>query len=106
RRLEARASALGERAHLLGKIPDADLPALYACADVFSMLCRDRWGGLEAEGYGIVLVEAAACGVPAVAGRSAGAAEAVLDGDTGIVVDPRDAGEVAAALDALLRDEA
>jgi len=105
RRLEARASALGERAHLLGKIPDADLPALYACADVFAMLCRDRWGGLEAEGYGIVFVEAAACGVPAVAGRSGGSAEAVLDGETGFVVDPRDVAEVRAAIDVLLRDD-
>jgi phosphatidylinositol alpha-1,6-mannosyltransferase len=105
RRLEARAAALGERAHLLGTVPDADLPALYACADVFAMLCRDRWGGLEAEGYGIVFVEAAACGVPAVAGRSGGSAEAVLDGETGFVVDPRDVDEVRGALDVLLRDD-
>ena len=50
------------------------------------MLCRNRWGGLEQEGFGIVFVEAAACGVPQVAGESGGAAEAVADGETGLVV--------------------
>ena len=47
------------------------------------MLCRDRWVGLEQEGFGIVFLEAAAAGVPQVAGASGGAAEAVLDGETG-----------------------
>jgi phosphatidylinositol alpha-1,6-mannosyltransferase len=69
------------------------------------MLCRDRWGGLEQEGFGIVFLEAAACGVPAVAGRSGGSAEAVLDGATGIVVDgSKDVVAVAAALDRILSD--
>ena len=64
-------------------MPDDDLPSLYGCADVFAMLCRNRWGGLEQEGFGIVFLEAAACGVPQVAGASGGAAEAVVDGETG-----------------------
>jgi phosphatidylinositol alpha-1,6-mannosyltransferase len=106
RRLGTRTSVMGDRAHLLGTVPDAELPALYACADVFAMVCRDRWGGLEAEGYGIVFVEAAACGVPSVAGRSGGSAEAVLDGETGYVVEPRSVSEVRAALDRVLRDDA
>ena len=105
RRLDARAERLGGRASLLGRVADADLPALYASADVFAMLCRDRWGGLEAEGFGIVFVEAAACGVPSVAGRSGGSHEAVLDGRTGLVVDPRSPGEVRASIDRLLRDD-
>ena len=63
--------------------PTTSCPAIYACADVFAMLCRTRWGGLEAEGFGIVFLEAAACGVPAVAGRSGGSHEAVVDGETG-----------------------
>jgi phosphatidylinositol alpha-1,6-mannosyltransferase len=87
-------------------VPDADLPDLYGCADVFAMLCRERWGGLEAEGFGIVFVEAAACGVPAVAGRSGGAHEAVIHDETGFVVEPRDVGGVRTALDRLLRDDA
>ncbi len=65
----------------------------------------DRWHGLEQEGFGIVFLEAAACGVPQVAGRSGGAAEAVADGETGIVVDdPADPGEVAIALRRLLSE--
>ncbi|MBM3660176.1 MAG: glycosyltransferase family 4 protein, partial [Actinobacteria bacterium] len=40
-RLDRLAAPLGPRAHLLGRVPDADLPALYGCADVFGMLCRD-----------------------------------------------------------------
>jgi phosphatidylinositol alpha-1,6-mannosyltransferase len=71
------------------------------------MVCRTRWAGLEQEGFGIVFVEAAACGVPSVAGDSGGAAEAVADGETGLVVgDPTDAGAVARALSRLLDDDA
>jgi phosphatidylinositol alpha-1,6-mannosyltransferase len=91
----------------LGRVPNDRLPALYGCADVFTMACRTRWGGLEQEGFGIVFVEAASCGVPQVAGDSGGAAEAVDDGVTGIVVRrPEDPTEVAAALEALLEDPA
>jgi phosphatidylinositol alpha-1,6-mannosyltransferase len=71
------------------------------------MLCRSRWGGLEQEGFGIVFAEAAACGVAQVAGDSGGAAEAVADGRTGIVVrDPEDPDEAAAAIRDLLDDPA
>ena len=105
-RLARRAAraGLGDRFHLLGRVPDEDLAAVYACADVFAMCCRERWAGLEAEGFGIVFLEAAASGVPAVAGRSGGAWEAVEDGATGFVVDPLDAGAVAQALERLLAD--
>jgi phosphatidylinositol alpha-1,6-mannosyltransferase len=104
-RLAKRAAPLGSRAKLLGRVADADLPALYGAADVFAMLCRDRWGGLEAEGFGIVFLEAAACAVPAIAGRSGGAHEAVLDGTTGLVVEPRDVAAVRGALERLLGDD-
>jgi phosphatidylinositol alpha-1,6-mannosyltransferase len=83
----------------LGRVPHDDLPALYGSADVFSMMCRNRWGGLEQEGFGIVFVEAAACGVPQIAGDSGGAAEAVLDGVTGFVMaNPDDASGLAARI--------
>jgi phosphatidylinositol alpha-1,6-mannosyltransferase len=90
--------------HFLGRVPDADLPALYGCADVFAMCCRDRWGGREAEGFGIVFLEAAACGVPAVAGLSGGSHEAVADGETGFVVAPRDVGATRDAIARLVGD--
>lgn len=97
----------GAPAMLLGRVEDADLPDLYGCADVFAMACHDRWAGLEQEGFGIVFAEAAACGVPSVAGLSGGSAEAVIDGETGFVVRvPSNPVEVAAALAPLLDDGA
>ncbi|MEZ5167866.1 MAG: glycosyltransferase family 4 protein [Acidimicrobiales bacterium] len=99
RRLERLVSSLGAPVTLLGRLPDAAMPGLYACGDVFAMLCRTQWGGLEQEGFGIVFVEAAAAGVPQVAGRSGGAHEAVAHGTTGLVVDnPDDPSAVATAL--------
>jgi phosphatidylinositol alpha-1,6-mannosyltransferase len=106
-RLEQLAGALAVPTTFLGPVADDALPALYGCADVFAMVCRDRWLGLEQEGFGIVFLEAAAAGVPAVAGRSGGSAEAVVDGETGLVVDdPRSVDDVADALLALLDDPA
>lgn len=106
-RLERRArSRAPGRVTFLGRVPDETLPALYACADVFAMCCRERWGGLEAEGFGIVFLEAAAAGVPAVAGRSGGAHEAVADGESGFVVRPRAVAAVRDAIELLVRDEA
>ncbi len=90
----------------LGRVSDADLPALYRSADVFAVPCRDRWRGLEAEGFGVVFLEAAASGVPAVAGRSGGSHEAVVDGETGFVVEPRQVVAVRHALERLRYDDA
>ena len=104
-RLEKIAGEHNVAVRFLGRVDDADLPALFGCVDVFSMLCRgDRWGGLEVEGFGIVFMEAAACGVPQVAGRSGGSHEAVADGETGFVVEPRDVNSVRVALRSLLDD--
>jgi phosphatidylinositol alpha-1,6-mannosyltransferase len=90
---------------LVGRVPGLDLPDLYACADVFALCCRTRWAGLEQEGFGIVFLEAAAAGVPSVAGDSGGSAEAVLDGETGYVLkDPSDATAAAEAIDRLISD--
>lgn len=104
-RLERAIHKSGAPVRLLGRVPSPDLPGLYACADVFALCCRSRWGGLEQEGFGIVLLEAAAAGIPCVAGNTGGVAEAVIDNETGFVVqNPSDASEVAAALDRLLSD--
>src|SRR5439155_8639257 len=65
-RLERLIRRSGARVRLLGRVPEEHLPALYGSADVFAMLCRSRWAGLEQEGFGIVFLEAAACGVPQV----------------------------------------
>ncbi len=91
--------------HLLGHVSDEDRAGLLASCDVFVMACRNRWLGLEQEGFGIVFLEAAAAGVPQIAGDSGGAAEAVLDGVTGLVVErPHDPGAVAEAMRSLLAD--
>ena len=103
-RLERRATRANANVSFLGRVSDDELPALYACADVFAMSCRERWLGLEVEGFGIVFVEAAACGVPSIAGRSGGSHEAVVDGETGFVVEPRDVAAVRAAIERLVRD--
>jgi phosphatidyl-myo-inositol dimannoside synthase len=105
RRLRRLAEDASVPVHFLGRVPDADLPAVYGCGDVFAMCCRDRWNGLEQEGFGIVFVEAAAAGVAQLAGDSGGAAEAVRDGETGVVVaHPEDPEAVAIALARLLDD--
>jgi phosphatidylinositol alpha-1,6-mannosyltransferase len=92
---------------LLGGVSDEDLPRLVGAADVFAMLCRNRWLDLEQEGFGIVFLEAAAAGVAQVAGDSGGAGEAVVDGVTGRVVRrPTDVSAVADAIGGLLDDPA
>ena len=103
--LNDRADRSGARIELMGRLDDLEVPRLYGAADMMAMLCHDRWGGLEQEGFGIVFLEAAACGLPQIAGRSGGAADAVADGQTGIVVDePTSTDAVVAALLALIDD--
>ncbi|MEJ7582775.1 MAG: glycosyltransferase family 4 protein [Acidimicrobiales bacterium] len=105
RRLQRLIADTGAPVRLLGRLPDADLPGIYGCGDVFAMLCRNRWLGLEQEGFGIVFLEAAAAGVPQVAGNSGGSAEAVVHDETGLVMDrPEDVAAVSAALDSMLSD--
>jgi len=90
---------------LFGRVSQEDRAALLGAADIFVMACRNRWLGLEQEGFGIVFLEAAAAGVAQVAGDSGGASEAVLHGQTGLVVaDPGSPGAVAEALRSLLSD--
>src|SRR5205807_8251399 len=89
---------------MTGSVPWPELPSYYGAGDVFAMPCRTRLGGLDVEGLGIVFLEAAACGLPVVAGDSGGAPDAVVDGETGYVVDGRDPGPTAERLIALLLD--
>lgn len=106
-RLRRIAAETGAPVTFLGRIAHGDLPLLYGCADVFAMMCRNRWAGLEQEGFGIVFVEAAACGVPQIAGESGGSAEAVVDGVTGWVLqNPTDDAELAVRIARLLDDDA
>ncbi|MGI8983886.1 MAG: glycosyltransferase family 4 protein, partial [Acidimicrobiales bacterium] len=104
-RLERLVASTGAPVRLLGFVADEAMPALLGAADAFAMPCRSRWGGLEQEGFGIVFLEAAACGVAGVAGASGGSHEAFEHGRTGFVVGrPQDPVAVAAALGRLLDD--
>jgi phosphatidyl-myo-inositol dimannoside synthase len=105
RRLERLAAASRAKVTFLGSVDEQRKIELLGAADVFAQPCRSRWGGLEQEGFGIVFLEAAACGTPQLAGRSGGSFEAVDDGVTGLVVDePTDRRAVARALATLLAD--
>ncbi len=92
--------------NLLGKISDSDVARLYGCADLMVMMCNERWFGLEQEGFGIAFLEAAAAGIPQIAGRSGGSHEAVAHGTTGLVLnDSRDIDAVASAIESLIDDK-
>jgi len=95
---------LAESVVFTGPVSGDGLPAYYAAGDVFAMPCRTRRAGLDVEGLGMVFLEAAACGRPVVAGTSGGAPEAVREGVTGHVVDPRSPEAVAGTLADLLDD--
>ena len=90
RRLRSRARRLGVPTRFETGVAFADLPSLYGQMHIFAMPCRSRWFGLEAEGFGVVFLEAAASGLPVVAGDSGGAPETVEPGRTGFVVDSVD----------------
>jgi phosphatidylinositol alpha-1,6-mannosyltransferase len=83
-------------------VPWRDLPGLYASMDVFCMPCRSRWAGLEIEGLGLVFLEAAAAGVPVLAGASGGSPETVNPGHTGYVVHTTD--DIVAAVTRVLAE--
>lgn len=108
-RILATKAGVEKRVHFLGFVPDADLPKVYNLCDIFVMPNRTtKSTALEGdiEGFGITFIEAGACGKPVVGGKSGGAVEAVLDGETGILVEhPADANEVEVAIRTLLDDE-
>ncbi|MET9713599.1 glycosyltransferase family 4 protein [Nocardiopsis alba] len=93
-----------ESVYFTGPVRAEELPAHYDAGDVFAMPCRTRRGGLDVEGLGMVYLEASATGLPVVAGASGGAPDAVLEGETGHVVDGSLPGPTARALIRLLKD--
>lgn len=104
-RLRELAASLGlsDRVVFAGVLEDAELPEAYSTATVYLGASRvDR--DIDVEGFGISFIEAAACGLPSVAGDSGGVRSAVRDGETGLLVPPSDVGAVAGALELLLRD--
>ncbi|WP_031044194.1 glycosyltransferase family 4 protein [Streptomyces sp. NRRL F-5650] len=100
----ARAEGVLDSVVFAGGHPHHALPSFYAAATAFAMPCRTRKRGLEVEGLGIVYLEAAASGLPVVAGDSGGAPDAVREGETGHVVDGRSVAATADRLTRLLRN--
>jgi len=88
----------------IGRINYAELPKYICLGDIFAMPSRSRFFGLEVEGLGIVYLEASACGLPVVGGKSGGAPDAVLIGETGLVVDGTKPAEIAGACIELLNN--
>lgn len=100
----AREHGVADHVVITGAVPWEQLPAHYDAGDVFAMPCRTRRAGLEVEGLGIVFLEASACGLPVVVGDSGGSPDALLDGETGALVDGRDVHRVADAVASYLAD--
>ena len=101
-RLEAKAKSLGVSEHVKfsGRVSEAEKADLYRLADAYVMPS-------SGEGFGFVVLEALACGIPVVASRTDGTREAVRDGELGLLVDPQDStGLEAAIIEALSRPKA
>jgi len=96
----ADAHGVGDRVRFIPEVSDADLPALYNAADVYLGVSRRE--GRSVEGFGIALAEASACEVPVVAGRSGGIPELIVDGKTGILVDPERTDPLVQAIEQVL----
>lgn len=96
---------VAERVHVLGRLDDAALVRLLNVADVFVMTSRRTSEG-DIEGYGIAVVEAALCGLPAVVTTGSGLVEAISDGITGLCVPSEDPAATARAIGLLLADDA
>ncbi len=92
--------ALQGIAHRIGAVSEADLPRWMNACDVFAMPNREING--DNEGFGMVFIEAAACGKPSLAGEAGGTGSAVLDGVTGRRIDGRILADVVSALRDLL----
>jgi glycosyltransferase involved in cell wall biosynthesis len=104
--LARRAGELGiaDRVTFRGKVTDDELRDAYAQAWVFALPVRRVDD--DVEGFGLVYLEAAMARLPSVGGRDSGAVDAIVDGETGFLVDGNDAAAVADALRRALRDPA
>jgi phosphatidylinositol alpha-1,6-mannosyltransferase len=104
--LEALAASLGvaHAVQFVGHVSDGEVDRWYRRCELLVLAGRESQVSGGAEGYGIVFVEANLRGKPVVGGRSGGIPDAVVDGETGILVDPLDAGDIADAVTRLLTE--
>lgn len=99
-------TGVADRVVFAGAAPYDELAAYFRAGDVFAMPCRLRWFGFDVEALGAVFLQGAAVGRPVIAGDSGGAPETVIQGKTGLVVDPTRPEPMAEALVSLLTDRA
>lgn len=95
---------LGDKVIFWENAKDSELLKIYNLCDVFAMPSRANLKSCDVEGFGIVFIEANACGKPVIAGRSGGMADAVVDGETGFLVDPDDSDALAESLSRIIGD--
>jgi phosphatidylinositol alpha-1,6-mannosyltransferase len=95
-------TGVGDRVVLTGEVRDVPLQQIYALCDLFVMPSREQLDLCDVEGFGMVYLEANACGKAVIGGRSGGIADAIIDGQTGLLVDPHSPEAIAEALDQLL----
>ena len=100
---QVRALGLTDCVHLLGEVPEDELRGWYQHADVFAV--PSLTVGEKFEGFGLVFLEASACGLPVIGTTGSGVAEAVLNGETGLLVPQNDVPALAEAIVRVLTDD-
>lgn len=103
-RLESLTEDVGVREHVrfIGNVEYEEVPAYYALSDVFVMPSKYLQEEHNSEGFGIVFIEANACGVPVIGGDNSGMRDAIIDGETGYLVDSEDVADVSEHIISLL----
>ena len=105
-RTRAHEAGVGERVEMLGPVDYDELPGLYGATDIFAGPSRDMEAEGDVESFGIVFLEASACGVPVLSTHTGGIPESVEDGVGGILVPPGDTAELGRAWSRLIADRA
>ncbi len=96
-------AGISEHVTFAGEVTDEEIAKHYALCDIFLLPNRETADG-DTEGFGLVFLEANACGKPVIAGRAGGATDAVQDGYNGLTVDGEDVTAIAGAILRLLED--
>ncbi len=98
-------NGLGKNVEFLGVLESKEIAKLYAGSSCFLLLTRSDFTRPNVEGFGLVFLEAAACGIPAIAGDSGGIRDAVIDGKTGLIVEPTDTKKIVEAMRKLMENK-
>ena len=98
----ARTAGVRDRVVFAGRVDTDELPDIYALSDVFVMPSRVRPAACDVEGFGLVFLEANACGKPVIGGRTGGIPEAIVDGKTGFLVEPESVADIVEHLGIIL----